>query len=117
MADKAPNFVHVVPPPPKSALLRHRQLAPTANVRVSPLCLGTMGFGEAFAGFMGDTSKKTAFEILDAFVAAGGNFLDTANNYVRRFQSHFLSIDGSGVKNTLFEALLDSQQLLTLDKS
>lgn len=32
-------------PTPKSALGYHRVLAPTAGVRVSPLCLGTMNFG------------------------------------------------------------------------
>lgn len=69
------------PPPPPSALARHRQLAPTASVRVSPLCLGTMGFGDALKGHMGECTKETAFEILDAFVASGGNFIDTANNY------------------------------------
>jgi aryl-alcohol dehydrogenase-like predicted oxidoreductase len=60
-----------------------------------------MGFGEAYAGFMGDTSKKTAFEILDAFVAGGGNFLDTANNYVRLFHSKFLSGDDSRLPKLL----------------
>jgi hypothetical protein len=35
------------PPPPESPLFRHRQLAPTANVRVSPICLGAMNFGDA----------------------------------------------------------------------
>lgn len=51
------------PPPPQSALARHRQLAPSANVRVSPLCLGAMGFGEALKGHMGECSKETAFEV------------------------------------------------------
>lgn len=97
MADETPKFVHSVPPPPKSALLRHRQLAPNASIRVSPLCLGTMGFGEAFKSFMGDTTKKNAFEILDAFAAAGGNFLDTANNYVSQLQMLISSRDDSGL--------------------
>ena len=68
-------------PPPKSALHRHRQLAPSASVRVSPLCLGAMGFGDANAARMGQCSKDTAFEILDHFVSKGGNFIDTANSY------------------------------------
>jgi hypothetical protein len=45
-----------------SALARHRQLAPNANIRVSPLCLGTMGFGEAMKAHMGECSKESAFE-------------------------------------------------------
>lgn len=32
-------------PPPKSLLGRHRLLAPTASVYVSPICLGAMNFG------------------------------------------------------------------------
>jgi aryl-alcohol dehydrogenase-like predicted oxidoreductase len=74
--------VHVAKPsPPPSALARHRQLAPNANLRVSPLCLGTMNFGEAQKAHLGECSKETSFEILDTFVASGGNFIDTANVY------------------------------------
>ncbi|KAJ8128525.1 hypothetical protein O1611_g5109 [Lasiodiplodia mahajangana] len=62
-------------------LARHRQLAPTASVRVSPLCLGSMNFGEAYKERMGECSKETAFEILDHFFNHGGNFIDTANGY------------------------------------
>ena len=42
--------------------------------RVSALALGAMRFGTA-------TEEATAFAILDRFLAAGGNFIDTANNY------------------------------------
>ena len=41
---------------------------------VSALCLGAMNFG-------GTTDPETATAILDRFVAAGGTFIDTANNY------------------------------------
>ncbi|KAH8647710.1 NADP-dependent oxidoreductase domain-containing protein [Xylariales sp. PMI_506] len=68
-------------PPPESPLYRHRQLAPNANVRVSPICLGGMGFGEADKARLGECSKETAFEILDNFVELGGNFIDTACGY------------------------------------
>ncbi|KAH8812292.1 norsolorinic acid reductase [Xylogone sp. PMI_703] len=68
-------------PPIKSLLDIHRVLSPTASVRVSPLCLGTMGFGDAWKAMMGECSKETAFEILDLFHSKGGNFLDTAINY------------------------------------
>lgn len=34
-------------PKPKSLLGYHRILSPTAGVRVSPLCLGAMNFGDA----------------------------------------------------------------------
>jgi aryl-alcohol dehydrogenase-like predicted oxidoreductase len=33
---------------PKSHLGRYRLLAPTAGVKVSPLCLGAMNFGEGW---------------------------------------------------------------------
>ncbi|KAK6427135.1 hypothetical protein LTR95_016027, partial [Oleoguttula sp. CCFEE 5521] len=68
-------------PLPKTALGYHRILSPTAGVRVSPLCLGAMNFGDAWKGFMGECDKKTTFEILDFFHESGGNFIDTANNY------------------------------------
>ncbi|ORX95710.1 NADP-dependent oxidoreductase domain-containing protein [Clohesyomyces aquaticus] len=69
------------PPKPKSLLDFHRVLSPTAGVRVSPLCLGAMNFGEAWEGVMGKCDKKTSFEMMDYFYEQGGNFIDTANNY------------------------------------
>ena len=65
----------------KSLLFRHRQLAPAASVRVSPLCLGTMTFGGAQQDRFGDCSREDAFEMLDYFVSQGGNFIDTASGY------------------------------------
>jgi len=44
------------------------------SLQVSQLCLGTMYFGYR-------TDEATSFAILDRFLEAGGNFLDTANNY------------------------------------
>lgn len=68
-------------PEPETPLGFHRVLAPVAGVRCSPLCLGAMNFGDAWKDFMGECNKDTTFEILDYFYKAGGNFLDTANNY------------------------------------
>ncbi|KAL2280946.1 hypothetical protein FJTKL_12250 [Diaporthe vaccinii] len=68
-------------PPPKSLLGRHRLLAPTASVYVSPICLGGMNFGGAWKDRLGACSKETAFEIVDYFYDQGGNFIDTANQY------------------------------------
>jgi hypothetical protein len=39
-----------------------------------------MSIGEAWKGFMGTMDKEQAFELMDAFVEAGGNFIDSANN-------------------------------------
>lgn len=66
---------------PKSLLGYHRQLAPSAAVKVSPLCLGGMSFGTAWSQMMGSVDKKQTFEILDYFYEQGGNFVDTANGY------------------------------------
>jgi aryl-alcohol dehydrogenase-like predicted oxidoreductase len=41
---------------------------------VSELCLGTVTFGR-------ETDERTSHDILDKFVASGGNFLDTGNAY------------------------------------
>jgi len=49
-----------------------------SGLKVSQLCLGTMGFGTE-AGWGAD--KETSFNILDTFAEAGGNFIDTANVY------------------------------------
>lgn len=49
-----------------------------SGLRVSELCLGTMSFGENW-GFGAD--EPTSHQVLDAFSAAGGNFIDTANKY------------------------------------
>lgn len=65
----------------KSHLARHRQLAPTASVRVSPLCLGAMTFGESHKERYGEITRDEAFAIMDHFYAHGGNFIDTANVY------------------------------------
>src|SRR4051812_16724311 len=49
-----------------------------SGLKVSELCLGTMGFGTE-GGWGAD--KDASFEIMDAFANAGGNFFDTANLY------------------------------------
>jgi aryl-alcohol dehydrogenase-like predicted oxidoreductase len=49
-----------------------------SGLKVSELCLGTMGFGTE-GGWGADA--QTSFEIMDAYAEAGGNFLDTANVY------------------------------------
>ena len=68
-------------PEPATPLGRYRVLSSTAGVRVSPLQLGGMSIGDSWSQFMGSMSKEQSFALLDAFVEAGGNFIDTANNY------------------------------------
>ena len=54
------------------------QLLGKSGLKVSQLCLGTMGFGTA-AGWGADLAGS--FAIMDKFAEAGGNFIDTANIY------------------------------------
>lgn len=49
-----------------------------SGLRISELCLGTMNFGDQ--QFLG-IDKAASRTIFDAFVDAGGNYIDTANNY------------------------------------
>ncbi|KAL3484485.1 NADP-dependent oxidoreductase domain-containing protein [Aspergillus germanicus] len=62
-------------------LATYRQLAPSASVRVSNLCLGAMTFGLAHQERYGEMTKETAFAIMDHYYDNGGNFIDTANIY------------------------------------
>ena len=58
-----------------------------SGLRVSELCLGTMTFGDDWGwGAPKDESRK----IFDAFVEAGGNFIDTANNYTDGTSEKFI---------------------------
>lgn len=67
--------------PKRSHLSYYRQLAPSAAIPVSPLCLGAMTFGRPHNDRYGEVSQETAFQILDTFYDHGGNFIDTANVY------------------------------------
>ncbi|MET0745030.1 MAG: aldo/keto reductase, partial [Microvirga sp.] len=53
--------------------MKYRKLG-SSGLSVSNLTLGTMGFGT-------ETPENEAFAILDAFVDAGGNMIDTADVY------------------------------------
>ena len=44
------------------------------GLKVTPACLGAMMFGTT-------TSKEDSYAVLDAYLGAGGNFIDTSNNY------------------------------------
>jgi aryl-alcohol dehydrogenase-like predicted oxidoreductase len=53
--------------------MEYRKLGNT-GLKVSALCLGTMTMGWT-------SSKEDSFAVIDAFVEAGGNFIDTADVY------------------------------------
>src|SRR5688500_18094317 len=61
----------------------HRPLGST-GARVSPLCLGTMTFGEPSEGSMMHgiaSDEATSFRVADRAFEAGINFFDTADVY------------------------------------
>jgi len=58
--------------------LNHYVTLGRSGLRVSPLCLGAMTFGEELGW---GSSVKEAESIIDRFLERGGNFIDTANVY------------------------------------
>jgi aryl-alcohol dehydrogenase-like predicted oxidoreductase len=56
--------------------LSHYRLLGRSGLRVSPMSLGTMTFGQE-----GGADARVSRSIFDAYAAAGGNFIDTANVY------------------------------------
>jgi aryl-alcohol dehydrogenase-like predicted oxidoreductase len=70
------------------------QLFGHSGLRVSELALGTMTFGEDWGW---GASKEESRKILERFAEAGGNFVDTANNYTdgtsERFVGEFIASD------------------------
>jgi aryl-alcohol dehydrogenase-like predicted oxidoreductase len=53
--------------------MQYRKLG-HSGLKVSPICLGTMQFGWT-------ADEPTSYDVMDAFVSAGGNFIDTADIY------------------------------------
>jgi len=62
-----------------------------SGLRVSPMCLGTMTFGEDLGWGSSVTESE---QIIDHYMELGGNFLDTANFYTK---SHSEKIIGDHV--------------------
>ncbi len=60
--------------------LNHYVTLGRSGLRVSPLCLGAMTFGEDW-GWGSSVADTQA--IIDRFVEKGGNFIDTANAYTK----------------------------------
>jgi aryl-alcohol dehydrogenase-like predicted oxidoreductase len=65
-----------------------------SGLRVSEMALGTMTFGEDWGW---GATKDEARRIFEAYAEAGGNFIDTANNYTggtsERFVGEFIASD------------------------
>jgi aryl-alcohol dehydrogenase-like predicted oxidoreductase len=58
-----------------------------SGLKVSELCLGAMTFGDDWGW---GSTKEESRKIYDAFVAAGGNFIDTADLYTNGTSEQFL---------------------------
>ncbi len=61
----------------------------TSGLTVSPLCLGGNTFGWT-------ADERESFEVLDAYVAGGGNFVDSADAY-----SHWIPGNSGGESETI----------------
>lgn len=61
--------------------MSNRVRLPKTNLEVSPICLGGNVFGWS-------ANKDESFAVLDAFAAAGGNFIDTADVYSEWVDGH-----------------------------
>lgn len=66
------------------------------GLKVSELCLGTMTFGR-------ETNEQDSHRMLDHFVEAGGNFIDTADVYSRGGSEEVL---GRWLKNKVRDSLV-----------
>jgi aryl-alcohol dehydrogenase-like predicted oxidoreductase len=67
-------------------LMRYKLLG-KSGLRVSELCLGAMTFGEDWGW---GSAREESRQIFDAFMEAGGNFVDTANIYTMGTSEEFL---------------------------
>ena len=78
-----------------------------SGLRVSELCLGTMTFGNDWGwGAPKDDSQK----MFDLFVEAGGNFIDTANNYTNGTSEKFV---GEFIKSDRYHFVLATKYTLS----
>jgi aryl-alcohol dehydrogenase-like predicted oxidoreductase len=75
--------------------MEYRRLGKT-GLNVSELCMGTMQFGWT-------STEEQAFDVLDAYVESGGNFIDTADVYTgwseRSWVGHAEEIVGRWMKD------------------
>lgn len=96
----------VAPQQPKTELGRYRILSSTAGVRVSPIVLGGMSLGKAWSSYMGAVDEEQSFKLLDAYTDAGGNFIDTANNYQNEESEKYIGnwMAARGNRDLLFVA-------------
>lgn len=81
-----------------SPILDRFRLLGGSGLRVSPLSLGTMTFGTEWGW---GTPKDECRRIFDAYVEAGGNFVDTANFYTGGTSESYLGEFIAGRRDAL----------------
>lgn len=95
-------------PAPPTKLGVYRRLSTNAGVHVSPLVLGAMSVGnkERWSTALGFMDKETSLKLLDAYFDAGGNFIDTANNYQDETSEKIIGewAEKRGIRDQLFIA-------------
>ncbi|KAL4930878.1 NADP-dependent oxidoreductase domain-containing protein [Aspergillus undulatus] len=98
------------PPKPSTPLAHHRILSPTASVKVSPVCLGGISFGNEWSELFG--VSEDPFALLDAYYAQGGNFVDTANVYNNEKSEEHIGawMEARGVRDQMIIATKYSAQ-------
>ncbi|MEM1423785.1 MAG: aldo/keto reductase [Planctomycetota bacterium] len=84
--------------------LDHYVTLGNSGLRVSPLCLGAMTFGAEWG--IG-VEEPESFELLEAYLSKGGNFIDTANMYNKGHSevilgNYFKDRHGVGVNGARF---------------
>jgi aryl-alcohol dehydrogenase-like predicted oxidoreductase len=81
-----------------------------SGLKVSEICLGTMGFGTEWGW---GANKETSFAIMEAFANGGGNFIDTANRYTdgtsEKFIGEFVASDRDHYVIATKYSLFDNQ--------
>jgi len=88
--------------------MKYRIFGPS-GLRVSEMCLGAMTIGDAYDwGADRDASRA----IFDAFLDAGGNFIDTANRYQEGRSEELLGEFMAGMRNRV---VLATKYSLTMD--
>lgn len=101
-----PNITDLFVPFPKPTndMGYYRILSPTAGVRVSPISIGGMSIGDQWTSYMkGSLNQQQADEFLDTYHAAGGNFIDTSNNYQDEQSEHIIGewMEKRGIRNDI----------------
>ncbi|KAG9315934.1 NADP-dependent oxidoreductase domain-containing protein [Chiua virens] len=103
---------------PTSRLARYRALSPHASIHVSPFQLGAMSIGDKWDKIgMGGMDKESSFKLLDAFYEAGGNFIDTANNYQDQSSEEFIGewAEQRGIRDQLVIATKYTTNFVSAD--